>query len=429
MSAFVVLGAQWGDEGKGKMTDYLAEEAEVIVRFQGGNNAGHTVEVGDKQYKLHLIPSGILHDDKLNIIGNGVVVDPKALFTEIDYLEREGVKVTPNKLIVSDRAHVIMPYHKILDNLKEKARGKNDIGTTGKGIGPCYTDKFERCGIRICDLIDEEVFKEKLKENIEAKNKYIVNVLGGEELNYDEILKEYLELAERLKPYVQDTSVRLYDEIKEDKTVLFEGAQGMLLDIDYGTYPYVTSSNTTACGVASGSGVGPTMITNAVGIAKAYTTRVGKGPFPTELDNEIGEWIREKGHEYGVTTGRSRRCGWLDTVILKTTVRVSGLTSLCVTKIDTLAGLDKLKICVGYKFDGKVIDYFPASLKDLEKCEPIYEEFEGWGEEVAEARSYNELPENAKKYLTRIEELTGTKISIVSVGPRRDQTIRVTKEL
>ncbi|MGN0027273.1 MAG: adenylosuccinate synthase [Clostridium sp.] len=429
MSAFVVLGAQWGDEGKGKMTDYLAEEAEVIVRFQGGNNAGHTVEVGEKQYKLHLIPSGILHDNKLNIIGNGVVVDPKALFTEIDYLEAEGVKVTPSKLIISDRAHVIMPYHKVLDKLKEKARGKNDIGTTGKGIGPCYTDKFERSGIRVCDLIDEEVFKEKLKENIEFKNKYIVNVLGGEALNYDEILKEYLKLAERLRPYVQDTSVRLYDEIKQDKNILFEGAQGMLLDIDYGTYPYVTSSNTTACGVASGSGIGPTMITNAVGIAKAYTTRVGKGPFPTELDNEIGEWIREKGHEYGVTTGRSRRCGWLDAVILKTTVRVSGLTSLCVTKIDTLAGLEKLKICVGYKFDNKVIDYFPASLNDLAKCEPIYEEFDGWGDEVADARSYEELPENAKKYLTRIEELTGTKISIIGVGPRRDQTIRVTKEL
>lgn len=429
MSAFVVLGAQWGDEGKGKMTDYLAEEAEVIVRFQGGNNAGHTVEVGDKQYKLHLIPSGILYDNKLNIIGNGVVVDPKALFTEIDYLEGEGVSVTPNKLIISDRAHVIMPYHKVLDKLKEKARGKNDIGTTGKGIGPCYTDKYERSGIRICDLIDEEVFRAKLKENIEAKNKYIVNVLDGEELSYDEILKEYLELAEKLRPYVQDTSVRLYDEIKEDKNVLFEGAQGMLLDIDYGTYPYVTSSNTTACGVASGSGIGPTMITNAVGIAKAYTTRVGKGPFPTELENEIGEWIREKGHEYGVTTGRSRRCGWLDAVILKTTVRVSGLTSLCVTKIDTLAGLEKLKICVGYKFNDKVIDYFPASLNDLEKCEPIYEEFDGWGEEVAEARSYEELPENAKKYLNRIEELTGTKISIIGVGPRRDQTIRVTKEL
>lgn len=429
MSAFVVLGAQWGDEGKGKMTDYLAEEAEVIVRFQGGNNAGHTVEVGDKQYKLHLIPSGILYDNKLNIIGNGVVVDPKALFTEIDYLEGEGVKVTPEKLIVSDRAHVIMPYHKILDKLKEKARGKNDIGTTGKGIGPCYTDKFERSGIRVCDLIKENIFKEKLKENIDSKNKYIVNVLGGEELNYNEILSEYLELAERLKPYVQDTSVRLYDEIKQDKTVLFEGAQGMLLDIDYGTYPYVTSSNTTACGVASGSGIGPTMVTNAVGIAKAYTTRVGKGPFPTELDNEIGGWIREKGHEYGVTTGRSRRCGWLDAVILKTTVRVSGLTSICVTKIDTLAGLEKLKICVGYKFNDKVIDYFPASLDDLAKCEPIYEEFDGWSEEVANARSYDELPENAKKYLTRIEELTGTKISIVGVGPRRDQTIRVTKEL
>ncbi len=429
MSAFVVLGAQWGDEGKGKMTDYLAEEAEVIVRFQGGNNAGHTVEVGEKQYKLHLIPSGILHDNKLNIIGNGVVVDPKALFTEIDYLEAEGVKVTPSKLIISDRAHVIMPYHKVLDKLKEKARGKNDIGTTGKGIGPCYTDKFERSGIRVCDLIDEEVFKEKLKENIEFKNKYIVNVLGGEALNYDEILKEYLKLAERLRPYVQDTSVRLYDEIKQDKNILFEGAQGMLLDIDYGTYPYVTSSNTTACGVASGSGIGPTMITNAVGIAKAYTTRVGKGPFPTELDNEIGEWIREKGHEYGVTTGRSRRCGWLDAVILKTTVRVSGLTSLCVTKIDTLAGLEKLKICVGYKFDNKVIDYFPASLNDLAKCEPIYDEFDGWGDEVADARSYEELPENAKKYLARIEELTGTKISIIGVGPRRDQTIRVTKEL
>ena len=429
MSAFVVLGAQWGDEGKGKMTVYLAEEAQVIVRFQGGNNAGHTVEVGDKQYKLHLIPSGILYDNKLNIIGNGVVVDPKALFTEIDYLEGEGVKVTPEKLIVSDRAHVIMPYHKVLDKLKEQARGKNDIGTTGKGIGPCYTDKFERSGIRICDLIDEETFKEKLKENIEAKNKYIVNVLNGEALNYDDILTEYLELANRLRPYVQDTSVKLYDEIKSDKTVLFEGAQGMLLDIDYGTYPYVTSSNTTACGVASGSGIGPTMVTNAVGIAKAYTTRVGKGPFPTELDNEIGEWIREKGHEYGVTTGRSRRCGWLDAVILKTTVRVSGLTSLCVTKIDTLAGLDELKICVGYKYDDKVIDYFPASLKDLAKCEPIYEEFEGWGEEVAEARSYDELPLNAKKYLERIEELTGTKISIVGVGPRRDQTIRVTKEL
>lgn len=425
MSAFIVLGAQWGDEGKGKMTDYLAEEANVVVRYQGGNNAGHTVEVGEKQYKLHLIPSGILHDEKLNVIGNGVVVDPKAFFTEIDYLKEEGVKVTPEKLIVSDRAHVIMPYHKVLDKLKEKARGKNDIGTTGKGIGPCYTDKFERCGIRVCDLIDKEVFKEKLKDNIEMKNKYIVNVLGGEPLSFEEIYEEYSNYGEELKPFVKDTSVRVYNEIKENKTVLFEGAQGMLLDIDYGTYPYVTSSNTTAGGVANGVGIGPNMITNAVGIAKAYTTRVGKGPFPTELEDETGEWIREKGHEYGVTTGRSRRCGWLDIVILKTSVRVSGLTSLAVTKIDTLAGLEKVKMCVGYKFNDEIIDYFPASLEDLAKCEPIYEEFDGWDESVANARSYEELHPNARKYLERIEELTDTRISIVSVGPRRDQTMRV----
>ena len=428
MSAFIVLGAQWGDEGKGKMTDYLAEEANVVVRFQGGNNAGHTVVVGDKEYKLHLIPSGILYEDKLNVIGNGVVVDPKALFEEIDYLEGVGVKVTPEKLIISDRAQLIMPYHKVLDRLKEKARGKNDIGTTGKGIGPCYTDKFERCGIRMCDLMHEEVFTEKLKENMEMKNAYITKVLGGEALDFDSILKEYLEYGKKLRPFIQDTSVRVYDDIKADKTVLFEGAQGMLLDIDYGTYPYVTSSNTTAGGVANGVGIGPNMITNAVGITKAYTTRVGKGPFPTELMDETGDWIREKGHEFGVTTGRARRCGWLDLVIVKTACRVSGLTSLAITKIDTLAGLEKIKVCVGYKFDGKVIDYFPASLEDLAKCEPVYEEFDGWGDEVADARSYDELPENAKKYLKRIEEFTGTDISIVSVGPKRDQTMRV-KEL
>ncbi|OPJ59892.1 adenylosuccinate synthase [Clostridium chromiireducens] len=425
MSAFIVLGAQWGDEGKGKMTDYLAEEANVVVRFQGGNNAGHTVMVGDKEYKLHLIPSGILYDDKLNVIGNGVVVDPKALFQEIDYLEGVGVKVTPEKLIVSDRAQLIMPYHKILDQLKEKARGKNDIGTTGKGIGPCYTDKFERCGIRVCDLMHEDVFAEKLRENVEMKNAYITKILGGEALDFDEILKEYLEIAKKLRPFVQDTSVRVYNEIKADKTVLFEGAQGMLLDIDYGTYPYVTSSNTTAGGVSSGAGIGPNMITNSVGITKAYTTRVGKGPFPTELLDETGEWIREKGHEYGVTTGRSRRCGWLDLVIVKTAARVSGLTSLAVTKIDTLAGLEKIKVCVGYKFNDTVIDYFPASLEDLAECEPIYEEFDGWDDSVADVRSYDELPENVKKYLARISEFTETKISIVGVGPKRDQTMRI----
>lgn len=425
MSAFIVLGAQWGDEGKGKMTDYLAEGAEVIVRFQGGNNAGHTVEVGEKQYKLHLIPSGILYGNKLNVIGNGVVIDPKALFEEIDYLENLGVKVTPENLVISDRANVIMPYHKLLDALKEKARGKNDIGTTGKGIGPCYTDKVERSGIRVCDLIDNEVFKGKLQESLSAKNDIITKVFEGEALDFDAVYNEYTDYANRIRPFVQDISVRVYDEIKANKKVLFEGAQGMLLDIDYGTYPYVTSSNTTAGGVCTGAGVGPTMINSAVGIAKAYTTRVGKGPFPTELYDETGEWIRDKGHEFGVTTGRARRCGWLDLVILKTSARVNGLTSFAVTKIDTLAGLDKLKVCTGYKFGDKVIDYFPASLEDLAKCEPIYEEFDGWDSSVADARSYEELPENAKLYLKKIEEFTGVKIAIISVGPRRDQTMVV----
>lgn len=424
MSSFVVLGAQWGDEGKGKMTDYLAESAEVVVRFQGGNNAGHTVEVGDSQYKLHLIPSGILYGDKLNVIGNGVVVDPKALFEEIDYLEALGVKVTPENFIISDRAHLIMPYHRALDKAKETARGKNDIGTTGKGIGPCYTDKAERSGIRICDLMHKDVFEEKLEENIKAKN-VILDLYNGENFEVKEVSKEFEAYAERLRPFVTDISVRVYDEIKKGSKVLFEGAQGNLLDIDYGTYPYVTSSNTTAGGVCSGVGIGPTMINSVVGIAKAYTTRVGKGPFPTELCDDMGDFIREKGHEYGVTTGRARRCGWLDIVILKSAARVSGLTSFAVTKIDTLAGIDKLKICIGYKFNGKVIDYFPASLEDLALCEPIFEEFNGWDESIADARKYEDIPENAKKYLKRIEELTDTKISIISVGPKRDQTMTV----
>ncbi|HEY5560655.1 MAG TPA: adenylosuccinate synthase [Clostridiaceae bacterium] len=425
MGAFVVLGAQWGDEGKGKMTDFLAEGADVVVRFQGGNNAGHTVEVLDKQYKLHLIPSGILYGNKLNVIGNGLAVDPKALLEEMKYLKDLGVKVSPENLIISDRAQIIMPYHRMLDILKEKARGSGDIGTTGKGIGPCYTDKAERCGIRFCDLMKEDVFKSKLLENVSMKNELFTKVLNGEELSFDEIFEEYKGYANILRPYIVDTSVRIFDEIKAGRQVLFEGAQGTLLDIDFGTYPYVTSSNTTAGGVCSGSGIGPTMIDSAVGIAKAYTTRVGKGPFPTELLDSTGEWIREKGHEYGVTTGRARRCGWLDLVILKTSARISGLTSFAVSKIDTLAGIDKIKICVGYSFEGRVIDYFPASLEDLADCVPVYEEFDGWDESVGEARSYEELPANAKIYLKRIEEFTKTPISIVSVGPRRDQTITV----
>ncbi|AUM97392.1 TPA: adenylosuccinate synthase [Clostridium botulinum] len=427
MSAFIVLGAQWGDEGKGKMTDYLAENADVVVRFQGGNNAGHTVVVGEKEYKLHLIPSGILYNDKLNVIGNGVVLDPKALFEEISYLESLGVDITPDRLIISDRAHVIMPYHRVLDGIKERARGNKDIGTTGKGIGPSYTDKMERSGIRVCDLIHKEVLEEILKETLEIKNKIITEVFGGEALDYNEIYNEYLGYAEKLRPFVKDISVIVNKKIKEGREVLFEGAQGTLLDIDYGTYPYVTSSSTIAGGVCIGAGVGPTAITNAVGIAKAYTTRVGKGPFPTELLDKTGDWIREKGHEFGVTTGRARRCGWLDLVILKTSARVSGLTSFAVTKIDTLAGLDTLKVCTGYRLNGEIIDYVPASLEDLAKCEPIYEEFEGWDDSIANARCYEDLPENAIKYLKKIEDFTETKVSIVSVGPKRDQTMMISE--
>lgn len=427
MSAFIVLGAQWGDEGKGKMTDYLAENADVVVRFQGGNNAGHTVVVGEKEYKLHLIPSGILYNDKLNVIGNGVVLDPKALFEEINYLESLGVEITPDRLIISDRAHVIMPYHRILDGIKERARGNKDIGTTGKGIGPSYTDKMERSGIRVCDLIHKEVFEENLKETLEVKNKIITEIFGGEALDYNEIYNEYLGYAEKLRPFVKDISVIVNKKIKDGKEVLFEGAQGTLLDIDYGTYPYVTSSSTIAGGVCIGAGVGPTAITNAVGIAKAYTTRVGKGPFPTELLDSTGDWVREKGHEFGVTTGRARRCGWLDLVILKTSARISGLTSFAVTKIDTLAGLDILKVCTGYRLNGEIIDYVPASLEDLAKCEPIYEEFEGWDDSIANARCYEDLPENAIKYLKKIEDFTETKVSIVSVGPKRDQTMMISE--
>lgn len=425
MSGLVVIGAQWGDEGKGKITDFLAKGAEVVVRYQGGNNAGHTVEAEGKQYKLHLIPSGILNDEAYCIIGDGVVIDPKALFEEIDYLRGEGVKVTPAKLHISDRAHLIMPYHRVMDALSEKGRGSSDIGTTGKGIGPCYTDKFERSGLRVCDLLHADVFKEKLKRNVDNKNAIITKVYEGKALNADEIYNEYMGYAEKMKEYVEDTTVSLYELMKKGKKVLFEGAQGTLLDIDYGTYPFVTSSHPISGGVCVGAGVGPKMVNSAVGVCKAYTTRVGKGPFPTELFDAMGDHIREKGFEYGVTTGRARRCGWLDLVILKYSARTSGLTSLAITKIDTLSGIDKVLVCTGYDFRGKVIDYFPASLEDLAECKPVYEEFDGWDDSVQKAKTFDELPENAKKYLKRIAEFTETPISIVSFGPNRDQTMVV----
>ncbi|MGB7604023.1 MAG: adenylosuccinate synthase [Lutisporaceae bacterium] len=420
MSSLVIVGAQWGDEGKGKITDYLASKSDVVVRYQGGNNAGHTVEVGSEKYKLNLIPSGILHADKLCIIGNGVVLDPEAFLNEVKMLQNRGISTA--NLRISDRTHIIFPYHKKIDELSELQRGCNDIGTTQKGIGPAYMDKTERIGIRVCDLMKKDVFAEKLRSNLEIKNKYLKEILGFEGYSYEEMLDRYLDYAKQIKPYVADTSVLVYDSIKADKKVLFEGAQGTLLDVDFGTYPYVTSSHPISGGVSTGVGVGPNMINQVVGVVKAYTTRVGKGPFPTELNDSIGDLIREKGFEFGTVTGRPRRCGWFDSVIVRFATRINGLTGIALTKIDTLADMPIVKICTGYKLNGEIIREFPASIEDLAGCEPVYEEFEGW-EDISNVTEYNKLPINAIRYIERIEELCGAKVSIISVGPRRDQTI------
>lgn len=421
MSTVVIVGAQWGDEGKGKVIDYLAAEAEVVVRGQGGNNAGHTVVVGDKKYALHLIPSGILYPETINVIGNGVVFDPEGFLKEVEKLEAQGVSTKNIK--ISDRAHVIFPYHKVIDALAEKARGDQMIGTTKKGIGPCYMDKVERSGIRICDLMDKEIFIQKVTAQIEKKNKIIEKIYDGEPVDKDEIIQKYLEYAEKIRPYVDDTTVIVYDGVKNNKKVLFEGAQGTLLDIDLGTYPYVTSSHPISGGFTIGSGIGPNMIEEVLGIAKAYTTRVGKGPFVTEEDNETGDKIRVAGNEFGTTTGRPRRCGWFDAVMVKYSARINGMTSIALMLLDVLTGFEKIKICTGYKLGDKVIQNFPASLKDLSKCEPIYEELEGWSEDISEAKSFEELPENAKKYIEKIEELIEIPVKIVSIGPKRSETI------
>jgi len=422
MSTLVVLGAQWGDEGKGKITDYLSEKADIVARYQGGDNAGHTVEIGDAKYKLHLIPSGIFYEEKLSIIGNGVVVNPKSLLKEIKYLNDLGVKT--DNLRISDRAHIIFPYHIKLDELKEKRRGKSKIGTTVKGIGPCYKDKVERTGIRLCDIFYSDSFEEKLRYNIREKNEMIVKLYGEEPLDEDKVVKEYTEYLEKIKKYITDTSVIINDAIKSGKKVLFEGAQGTLLDIDFGTYPYLTSSHPITGGVPIGVGISPFDMKDAIGVVKAYTTRVGKGPFPTELFDETGDELRDKGHEYGTTTGRPRRCGWLDLVMVKYAARINGLTSLVITKLDTLAGFDKLKVCTGYELNGEIINDFPASLKTLAQCTPVYEELDGWTEEeMKDVKTYEDLPENAKKYLDRIEKLTDVKVALVSVGPKRSETI------
>ncbi len=378
MAAKVIIGAQWGDEGKAKIIDILSEEAEVVIRSQGGNNAGHTVAVEDKVYKFHLIPSGVLYPGTECIVGNGVVIDPAGILKEIDGLLEQGISV--DNLKISERAHVVMPYHKVLDGIKEVARGADDIGTTKKGIGPCYMDKVERSGIRICDLMNAEIFSKKVRENVVIKNKIIKHVYDSDEVfDAEAIIEEYLVYADRLKQYVADTTVLAYDAIKQGKKVLFEGAQGTLLDIDLGTYPYVTSSHPVTGGVCVGSGVGPTAIGECIGVMKGYVTRVGKGPFPTELFDEIGDKIRDVGHEYGTTTGRPRRCGWFDAVIGEFAVRTSGLTSIALNKIDVLSDIETIKICVAYKKEGVETKHFPASLEELAKCEPVYEELPGWG--------------------------------------------------
>lgn len=422
MKTVAVVGSQWGDEGKGKVIDFLATQADVVIRGQGGNNAGHTLVVDGKKFALRLIPSGILNPNTINVIGNGIVFDPKGFFEEIEMLESNGI-CTKN-IKISDRAHIVFPYHKELDGLAEEARGDNKIGTTKKGIGPCYMDKTERSGIRVCDLMNKEVFAKKLKLQIEAKNKIVTGVYEKEAMfDFDEVYNEFIVYAEKMKPYVDDTTVIVYDAIKAGKKVLFEGAQGTLLDLDLGTYPFVTSSHPISGGFAVGAGVGPNMIKDVVGIVKAYTTRVGEGPFVTELFDETGDRIRTQGHEFGTVTGRARRCGWFDAVIVKYAARVNGLTSISFMLLDVLTGFDKIKICTAYKMGDKIIDNFPASLEDLAKCEPVYEELDGWHEDITKVENFDDLPENAKKYIARIEELIDVNIDLVSVGPNRTQTI------
>ena len=408
MTSVVVVGTQWGDEGKGKITDFLSANAEVIARYQGGDNAGHTIVIDGKKFKLHLIPSGIFFPEKISVIGNGVVVNPKSLVKELAYLHEEGVST--DSLRISDRAHVILPYHIELDRLQEESKGDNKIGTTIKGIGPAYMDKAARVGIRIADLLDRDVFAERLRINLEEKNRQFTKLYEAEALSFDDIFEEYYEYGQQIKQYVTDTSVILNDALDNGKRVLFEGAQGVMLDIDQGTYPFVTSSNPVAGGVTIGSGVGPSKIDKVVGVCKAYTSRVGDGPFPTELFDE------------GTTTGRPRRVGWFDSVVMRHSRRVSGITNLSLNSIDVLSGLDTVKICVAYDLDGERIDYYPASLEQLKRCKPIYEELPGWSEDITGVRHLDELPENARNYVRRIGELVGVRISTFSVGPDRDQT-------
>ena len=424
MSNIVIVGTQWGDEGKGKIVDLLAEYADMVVRFQGGNNAGHTMVVNGEQFISHLVPSGILQK-KTCLIGNGVVVDPSVLVEELDKLKNKGIDVGPNLIKISEKAHVIMPYHKQIDLARERMKGDQKIGTTGRGIGPCYEDKASRRGIRFVELIDAEVFKETVHAVLEEKNFYLKHYLSVEPLDPESIVDQYQGYAERLAPHVVNISIVMNQAVQSGKQILFEGAQGTHLDIDHGTYPFVTSSNTVSGNACCGAGIGPKEITGVIGIVKAYTTRVGRGPFPTELFDEIGDTIQKKGAEFGATTGRKRRCGWLDTVLLRNAARLNGLTGLVITKLDVLDGLTSLKICTGYEYNGETLDDFPASLKTLRACKPVFETLPGWSEDISGIRKLEDLPKNARRYLDRIEELLETPIDIVSVGPGRDETIIV----
>ena len=422
MGNSVIIGTQWGDEGKGKIVDLLSEHADYVVRFQGGNNAGHTMVVNGKEIISHLIPSGIVQQKKC-FIGNGVVVDPFVLLEEIQYLLSNDIDASPLMLQISNRAHIIMPYHKMIDNAREASKGDQKIGTTGRGIGPCYEDKATRRGIRFCDLPDFNFFKEKVRTILEEKNFYLKNYFKTQTIDPETVINSFELIKNQLLPYIADVSVALYDGIKNNKIILFEGAQGTHLDIEHGTYPFVTSSSVVSGNAANGSGVGPGNLDEIIGIVKAYTTRVGAGPFPTELFDDIGDRIQKTGSEFGATTGRKRRCGWLDMVVLNNAVRLNSLTGIAITKLDVLDELDEIKICTGYEYNGDKIKDFPAEIKVLQECVPVYESHPGWKQDISSITKFDDLPENAKKYLARVEELSNVTIKIVSVGPGREATI------
>jgi adenylosuccinate synthase len=421
MPVTIIVGAQWGDEGKGKIVDLISDEIDIVARYQGGANAGHTVVIGDKEYVLHLIPSGIFHKHVSCVIGNGVVIDPMALMDEIAMIKSFNIKIE-GRLFISHNAHLIMPYHKQLDQIREQ--GANKIGTTGRGIGPAYIDKYMRVGIRVVDLLDRKVLRDKLKSNIEEKNQLLSKVYGSAEIDVDKIINEYEEFDKKIDPYVTDTSAFLNSALRKKKKILAEGAQGALLDVDHGTYPFVTSSNPTSGGACTGLGIPPTAVNNIIGIVKAYSTRVGNGPFPTECNDDTGERLRSIGHEFGATTGRPRRCGWLDMVSLKYSLEVNGIKEIALTKLDVLDEFDEINICTGYDADSRLLKSFPTDIQTLDRVRPVYRSYRGWKEKISDIKKYKKLPEPARKYIEAIEKMSGVPVSIVSVGARRDQTIQ-----